>query len=223
MSNLQSDLNLIREEMGKTIRPVTNNSNFSSSEFENRMLSMGGSTVDDTFAFDIDAEESSSAANNEITSFVVGDALPIEYNTTEEIVIENIHDTHGVLSDRVDKVMTTASCSVIPFDAAGVLQQVVDFQRHEIMTLNGIRYIMAKDIRTDVVEEFKNKITETLSAGLPYRKCLNTDILVGTISHKTLALSKSEWSYLCSLFRRYNAKVIYSNQEQLVLVVGENE
>lgn len=221
---MRTDIELIREEMSKVIRTSpTNTSDFSSEEFENRMLGMRNTgSSDDAFAFDIE-EDGVSMANNEVTSFVIGDALPIEYNTTEEVIIENIHDTHGVLSDKVDEVMLAAGCSVIPFDAAGVLHQVVDFQRHEIMTLNGIKYIMAKEIRADVIEEFKSKITETLSAGLPYKKCLNVDILVGTVSYETFALSKAEWSYVCSLFRRYGAKVIYSNQEQLVLVVGNNE
>ena len=221
---MSRDINLIRSEMSKVIRNTPNNSNFASEEFENRMLGMrNSSNTVDAFAFDIDDDSSVSTADNEITSFVIGDALPIEFNTAEEIIIENIHDTHGVLSDKVDEVMISAGCAVIPFDAAGVLPQVVDFQRHEIITLNGTKYIMAREIRTDVIEEFKEKITETLSMGLPYKRGLNIDVLVGTVSYETFALSKVEWSYLCSLFRRYSAKVIYSNQEQLVLVVGDNE
>lgn len=210
-------LDEIRSEMTK----LANDSSFSgeAKNFEDRMLNFSkGYASEDDFSFD--DEEDVDPVANEVDSYLVGEPIPINYNTDEEIEIGDVVDVYGKLSAKVDEIMQQASTTVLPFAATGVLPQVVQFKEHDIFTLNGTRYVMSRQIRKPVMEQFKNTISETLKSGLPYTKVLMIDIIVGTESYESLLLDQAEWSYLCSLFRRYNARVFQDKYGQLVLKVG---
>lgn len=208
----------IRSEMDKMV----NGASFTgdSNSFEERMLDLGkGYSSEDDFSFDTEEDIVDQAAN-EIDSYIVGEPIAINYNTDEEVEIGDIIDTYGKLSDRVDEIMVKASTTVLPFTATGVLPQVVEFQRHDIFTINGDRYVMSRQIRKPVMDQFREAITKTLKSGLPYTKVLMVDVVIGTESFESLLLDQAEWTYLCSLFRRYNARVFRDSRGQLVLKVG---
>lgn len=218
---MSANVDVIREEMQRARNVSETPAGFESDKFEDRILGMVKSPESETdFSFEDPEDVDITNSDNVITSYLVGDSIPVEYVPVDEVVIDEIHDKHGKLSEKVQAIMDEVNCSVIPFEAAGILPQVVDFQKHDLVVLNNTRYIMSRDIRSDVVAEFKQKIIDTLESGLPYTKCLTIDIFVGTQSYASLMLSRAEWSYLCSMFKNYNALIIQNAEGQLTLKVG---
>lgn len=218
---MMDSINFIRDEISKLQSARTKVGAFEHTDFEDKILSMKPSdTTDDAFSFNDILEESEVSENEVITSYLVGDEIAVDFNTDEEVIIGDVHDVHGKLSERVQKIMDSTGYAVIPFEAAGILAQVVDLKNHEIWLLDGQRYIMSKELRRDIVDKFKQSIIKTLESGMPYSKLLTIDILIGTQSYMTLMLSKCEWSYICSLFRQYSSRVIHNSEGQLTLMVG---
>lgn len=215
------NLNFIRDEISK-MQPVSGQlSDFEHTDFEDKILSMkSNETVDEVFSFNDDLEEHEVSENDVITSYLVGEEIEVDFNTDEEVIIGDVHDVHGKLSERVQEIMDNTGYAVIPFEAAGILTQVVDLKNHEIWVLDGQRYIMSKQLRMNIIESFKQSIITTLESGMPYSKLLTVDILIGTQSYMTFMLSKYEWSFICGLFRRYNSRVIHNAEGQLMLMVG---
>lgn len=217
---MATNVDIIREEMHRVRNTATIPSDFEANKFENRILGMVKNTEDSDFSFEDPDDLDATSSDDIVTSYLAGDTIPVEYVSVEEVVIDEIHDKHGKLSEKVQAIMDEVNCSVIPFEAAGVLPQVVDFQNHDIVMLNNTRYIMSRSIRPEIISEFKQKIIATLESGLPYTKCLTTNVFVGTQSYATLLLSRIEWCYLCSMFKSYNAEIIQNAEGQLMLKVG---
>lgn len=142
------------------------------------------------------------------------DLLPIE-----ALEIGIIRDSKGYLSDVVDKYLEKLNSTVVPLAMTTILPQVAELKRHTLFVLGTERFAMSDDVRQDVITAYKDTITEKLKSGMPFKESLCTKIIHENTTYTNLKLCEAEWTYLVSLFRNYNAKLIQVGND-LLLTVG---
>lgn len=135
----------------------------------------------------------------------------------EPLKLNAIVDSSGLLSDRVDKFASDKGIAVVPFSAVGILSQVTQLQRHDVLELDGEKYAMLRTARPEVLEYYRNAVIKSISSGLVFSEKLMISIANGVDTIHTLKLSKIEWSYICAWFKDYNARVITSDEIRLVV------
>ena len=143
----------------------------------------------------------------------------MELSDVAPLKLDVIVDSAGFLSDKVDKFIAEKNVAVVPFSAVGILKQVSQLQRHDILELGGTKYAMLRTARSEVLEYYRKVIIDSITAGLVFSEKLTVSIVNGTETIRTLKLSKVEWSYLCAWFRDYNARIEEDNND-IRLVVG---
>lgn len=143
----------------------------------------------------------------------------MELSDVAPLKLDVIVDSTGFLSDKVDKFIAEKNVAVVPFSAVGILKQVSQLQRHDILELGGTKYAMLRTARSEVLEYYRKVIIDSITAGLVFSEKLTVSIVNGTETIRTLKLSKVEWSYLCAWFRDYNARIEEDNND-IRLVVG---
>lgn len=143
----------------------------------------------------------------------------MELSDVAPLKLDVIVDSTGFLSDKVDKFIAEKNVAVVPFSAVGILKQVSQLQRHDILELGDIKYAMLRTARSEVLEYYRKVIIDSITAGLVFSEKLTVSIVNGTETIRTLKLSKVEWSYLCAWFRDYNARIEEDNND-IRLVVG---
>ena len=143
----------------------------------------------------------------------------MELSDVAPLKLDVIVDSTGFLSDKVDKFIAEKNVAVVPFSAVGILKQVSQLQRHDILELGDAKYAMLRTARSDVLEYYRKVIIDSITAGLVFSEKLTVSIVNGTETIRTLKLSKVEWSYLCDWFRDYNARIEEDNND-IRLVVG---
>ena len=143
----------------------------------------------------------------------------MELSDVAPLKLDVIVDSTGFLSDKVDKFIAEKNVAVVPFSAVGILKQVSQLQRHDILELGDAKYAMSRTARSDVLEYYRKVIIDSITAGLVFSEKLTVSIVNGTETIRTLKLSKVEWSYLCAWFRDYNARIEEDNND-IRLVVG---
>lgn len=151
---------------------------------------------------------------------VNGEVIPYEINTDEIVTIGAISDTKGILSDRIDAVMQEYHVRAIQVEAAGILPQVTELQRHDLLKLNDVNYAMSRDVDKKMLLAYRQTIYDTLSSGLPYREILTDTITIDDKECHTMKMTKQEWDYLCSAYRNYNSRLVLDESGNLNLLVG---
>lgn len=151
---------------------------------------------------------------------VNGEVIPYEINTDEIVTIGAISDTKGILSDRIDAVMQEYHVRAIQVEAAGILPQVTELQRHDLLKLNDVNYAMSRDVDKKMLLAYRQTIYDTLSSGLPYREILTDTITIDAKEYHTMKMTKQEWDYLCSAYRNYNSRLVLDESGNLNLLVG---
>lgn len=151
---------------------------------------------------------------------VNGEVIPYEINTDEIVTIGAISDTKGILSDRIDAVMQEYHVRAIQVEAAGILPQVTELQRHDLLKLNDVNYAMSRDVDKKMLLAYRQTIYDTLSSGLPYREILTGTITIDDKEYHTMKMTKQEWDYLCSAYRNYNSRLVLDESGNLNLLVG---
>lgn len=151
---------------------------------------------------------------------VNGEVIPYEINTDEIVTIGAICDTKGILSDRIDAVMQEYHVRAIQVEAAGILPQVTELQRHDLLKLNDVNYAMSRDVDKKMLLSYRQTIYDTLSSGLPYREVLTDTITIDDKECHTMKMTKPEWDYLCSAYRNYNSRLVLDESGNLNLLVG---
>lgn len=151
---------------------------------------------------------------------VDGEIIPYEINTEEIVTIGAIRDTKGMLSDRIDAVMQEYHVRAIQVEAAGILPQVTELQRHDLFKLNDVNYAMSRDVDKKMLLAYRQAIYDTLSSGLPYHEVLTDTITINGEEYHTMKMTKSECDYLCSTYRNYNSKLVLDESGNLNLLVG---
>lgn len=151
---------------------------------------------------------------------VNGEVIPYEINTDEIVTIGAISDTKGILSDRIDAVMQEYHVRAIQVEAAGILPQVTELQRHDLLKLNNVNYAMSRDVDKKMLLAYRQTIYDTLSSGLPYREILTDTITIDDKEYHIMKMTKQEWDYLCSAYRNYNSRLVLDESGNLNLLVG---
>lgn len=151
---------------------------------------------------------------------VNGEVIPYEINTEEIVTIGAISDTQGILSDRIDAVMQEYHVRAIQVEAAGILPQVTELQRHDLFKLNDVNYAMSRDVDKKMLLAYRQTIYDTLSSGLPYREILTDTLTIDGKEYHTMKMTKQEWDYLCSAYRNYNSRLVLDESGNLNLLVG---
>ena len=151
---------------------------------------------------------------------VNGEVIPYEINTDEIVTIGAISDTKGILSDRIDAVMQEYHVRAIQVEAAGILPQVTELQRHDLLKLNDVNYAMSRDVDKKMLLAYRQTIYDTLSSGLPYREILTDTITIDDKEYHTMKMTKQDWDYLCSAYRNYNSRLVLDESGNLNLLVG---
>lgn len=142
------------------------------------------------------------------------DALSVTYIDVPKIIIPEIKDVYGRLSDIIDGIALESNISTVPLEMAGIAPEITKLQRHDIFELGGKRYAMSKVVREDVVKQYTNRVIKKLSNGLPFSENLTTIISYRGKNYRTFALSQREWTLLMSQFRDY---------KQILKIVGNTE
>ena len=145
--------------------------------------------------------------------------IPVEFTDTEEIIIPEIKDLHGRLSDIIEDAEDKTGMAVIPFEMVGIASEVVRLQRYNIFTIGDKKYAMSKMPRERVVKQYLERIVKTLSNGLPYNESLITSVSFGDSVYKTLTLSQVEWSLILSKFRRYKQRLYICNGSDVIMEI----
>lgn len=108
----------------------------------------------------------------------------------------------------------------IQVEAAGILPQVTELQRHDLLKLNNVNYAMSRDVDKKMLLAYRQTIYDTLSSGLPYREILTDTITIDDKEYHTMKMTKQEWDYLCSAYRNYNSRLVLDESGNLNLLVG---
>lgn len=145
-----------------------------------------------------------------------GEVFPFKIVTDQRIVIDEIKDTYGKLSERVAETMQRLQMDVVPFSAIDIMPQVTELKEHYITEIDGMKYASNTKVDTDKVSKYKDAIYDSISSGMPYRKSL----YIEKDGIKTLILSELEWSFLCSIFNNYNPRLVITKDHDFVLCVG---
>ncbi len=153
-------------------------------------------------------------------SDVQGELYEWEDIADKVITIPSITDTQGYLSQKVQDAMDKYHVTTIPISIVGILQQVTELQNHTLLELNGVKYAMANELDREKLVTYRDAIYTSLSSGLPYKKSLFVEINTEDGSFKTLDLIKTEWDYICSLYKQYNPKLIITEDNDFILTVG---
>lgn len=151
----------------------------------------------------------------------VSDTLRIIPNPVEveAVVIPNIHDTTGRLSDIITNYMVSTGEAVIPLAITPIASSVRDLRNYEIYELGGVRYAMRPEPRIEVVAAYKEDIINTLTSGVAYKKSLITDLKYNNQITQTLALSRAEWDLLLSMFRLYQCTLSLTAASDVILEI----
>ena len=181
------------------------------------LLASGGASVKSVWNQEDKEEEFvEDVAEDDIES----DVIPVSYVDVEKVLIPEIKDVEGRLSDIVESIETITGLSVVPLEMAAIAPEVTKLQRHEIFELGGHRYAMSSHVRDAVILNYKEKIVSTLSRGLPFIENLSQQITYKGVDYKTFTLSRQEWTLLLSTFREYKGSVRRKNKTDLVLEIS---
>ena len=135
------------------------------------------------------------------------------------MVIPEIKDVHGRLSDMIADIEDKVGIAVIPFEMVGIANEVVRLQRYEIFTISGKKYAMSKVPRERVMSQFLDRIVKTLSNGLPFNESLVTSVDFEGKVYKTLTLSQVEWNTILSKLRSYKQRLYICNHSDVIMEV----
>lgn len=145
--------------------------------------------------------------------------IRVDFVDVEPIVIDEIVDRHGRLSDILEALEEELHVSVIPLRMAKIAPEVTKLQRHEIFMFGKESYSFSQNIRRDVVDSILDSIVSNISSGIPFSYDLITSVMYGEQSYRTLALSRKEWTYILSRCRNYKQSLVTDMANSITLNV----
>lgn len=145
--------------------------------------------------------------------------ISVDFVDTEPIEIPEIVDTHGRLSDIIESFEDSMQLSVIPLKMAGLTNEVSKLSRHEIFTFADEKFAFSQRIRKNVCDRYIDQIVANLSGGVPYTLQLVTTVTCDGKNYITLLLSRKEWTYILSKFRKFVQKLSTDNATHITLYV----
>lgn len=145
--------------------------------------------------------------------------VQVMYVDVDEVIIPQITDTHGRISDIVESIELDTGITAVPFEMANISPEIVRLQRHDIFKLGNVFYAMSKNPREKVIKQYVQRIIKTLSTGLPFTENLMVSVAYNDKVYRTLALSQVEWSIVLSKFRVYKQKLRIRNGDTLIMEI----
>lgn len=155
-----------------------------------------------------------------VTNVNMSDEIPVTFMDVPPVVITEIKDVQGRLSDIVESIEAETGLSVVPLEMAKIASEVSRLQRHEIFECGNHRFAMSSKIRQSVVDRYIDRITRTLSSGLPFIENLTKIVTYKGEDFKTYTLSRQEWTYIMSAFREYRQSLVRTNGSDIVLEIS---
>lgn len=145
--------------------------------------------------------------------------IKVDFMDVEPIVIDEIVDRHGRLSDILEALEEELHVSVIPLQMAKIAPEVTKLQRHEIFMFGKESYSFSQNVRRDVVDSILDSIISNISSGIPFSYDLITSVMYDGQSYRTLALSRKEWTYILSKCRNYKQSLVTDMANSITLNV----
>lgn len=159
-------------------------------------------------SFELEKEEDYSIIQSSTAS--ESKILPVKMMDVPPTVIDCIEDTKGRLSTIIDNYCITTGEVCIPLEITQILPQVKNLKRYDIVEYEGHRFATADIIREDIIKQYNDDITKSISEGLSFERSLEKDFEYKGRHLKNLVLTAKEQSFLISTFRNYHAYVYYS-------------
>lgn len=157
--------------------------------------------------------------NDVIPVEVASSTIQVDFVDVDALIINDIRDLRGRISDLIDVIEEKTGNSVIPFEVANIAPEIVKLQRHDIFHIDDKCYAMDRVPRNDVVESYTERIIKTISSGLPFIESLQTKMEYGGVLYNTYALSQAEWTIILSKFRRYRQELKIQNGSNIVMSI----
>lgn len=142
--------------------------------------------------------------------------------SVEAIVIPDVVDKHGKLSNMIAQYEDAYDLSVVPLSITTILPQVTKLQRHDIVEFNGERYAVSTDriVNAERFLQYEKKIVEQLSEGCAFIDSLWETRDIQGYSVQTVKFNTHELETLCGRFRNYSPRVIMTSQGEYKFIVG---
>lgn len=152
---------------------------------------------------------------------IQGEYFAWDINTEQQITIEDIKDEQGYLSQKIQELLDKYDIRTIPLQVTDILPQVTELKEHDLVSVDGVLYAMNRDYDKGRIIRYRDAIAASLKSGLPFKKSLLVDVeLESGDIFKTLDLTQTEWNFVCSLFRKYNPRLIITEDNDFILLVG---
>lgn len=156
----------------------------------------------------------------------------------QPLVLNNIRDTTGAISNRLFNIMKDTGCAVLPLRECNVFDSITSIPDFEIIQVRGKKYASycGLDYPTTFLDGLIKKITDKILIAQPYGVELDSDLNNYTIDPSEAVLSRkvqingstvevpslciSQLNYIYAYFRNYNCNVIDVTDDFPRLVVG---
>lgn len=147
--------------------------------------------------------------------------IDVDYSTLEvqPIELESINDKHGRISDILEALENSTGMSVIPFEMGHIAPEVSSLARHKIFDFDGTRFAMSHKKRSSVIGDYRRRIINTISSGVPFREEINTHVSHNGKDYMTFKLSEDEWTYIIAIFRNYKERLYKTSDGKIILEV----
>lgn len=153
---------------------------------------------------------------------VIAEGIEVPYSmiTDTRITVANIEDKHGYLSSKVEEYLQKYNIPAIPISEVGILEQVSSLQKHDLVTIDDVKYAVQRGADKERLTIYRDAIYEQLSSGIPYQKSLLIEVDAGDHKFKTLVLTIAEWTWLCNVYNDYNPKLYITPEHDFILSIG---
>lgn len=155
--------------------------------------------------------------------------IPLKFDfvnvDVEPIIIDDINDTTGRLSSRIEALEQKYGVGVLPYKATKIMPNVKRLQRHIILDLFGQKYIsgIKQPVNKGLLDETLKNIQLSLESGTSYISTINTVVVIDGISYPTLKFNTYELSYINKRFQHYNPQIKQTATGEILLTVGNYE
>ncbi|WP_304427866.1 hypothetical protein [uncultured Clostridium sp.] len=141
------------------------------------------------------------------------------------VVIQDINDSTGRLSTRLEELEDCCGVGVLLYDATRLLPQVKNLKRHEFLYIQGKRYTsgLSRVVNRQGLDATINSVKTSLESAMPYTENLMVTANLNGMDFRTLKFNSYELSYLVTLFANYNAQVKVDMNGDIILKVGSYE
>lgn len=156
----------------------------------------------------------------------------------QPLVLDNIRDTTGKISNRLFNIMKDTGCSVLPLRECNIFDSITSITDFEIIQVKGKKFASycGLDYPTTFLDGLIKRITEKILIAQPYGVELDSDLNNYIIDPSEAILSRkiqingstvevpslciSQLNYIYAYFRNYNCNVIDVTDDFPRLVVG---